>query len=330
MNKLPTLILIFCIAYVSHAQQTSLDYFLGKARQNNDSLFNMVNLQKIGRLQQQMIIAQNRLPQVDAIADVRVAPYFNNNGTVIDINTHPSADAYGYDVGITNGGLYAAQLQVTQQLFNKSIIDNLLYQLEIQNESLALTYEEVYHNLKNNLTRLYITAYGYQLQEKLNQGLIADLETRLKVLGVLVKNGILPQSDYLLLQVTIQQTKILLGEIQNSLRETERQLYVLSAVPLETDIRLSAPNLGLAPKMVRFFYQKRFINDSLQVKADREVFNNKYRPKVSAFADAGLNAVQIPDIYHKIGMSAGLQFTLPIFDGHQRNINATMSRLKRG
>ena len=329
MKKLPILILFFCIAQISHAQETSLNYFLSKARQNNDSLFNTVNLQKIGELQQQMLIAQNRLPQVDALGDILVAPYFDNNRQVVDVTTNPSANAYGYDVGVTNGGLYAAQIRVTQQLFNRSITNNLLFQQEVQNEALALTYEEVYHNLKNNLTVLYVTAYGYQLQEELKQKLVDDLETRLKVIGVLVKNGILLQSDYLLLQVTIDQTKIALGQVRNSLKETQRQLYELSAAPIQMDIRLSAPNLRLAPKNDRFFYQKRFVNDSLQVEANKEVFNNKYRPKVSAFADAGLNAVQIPNIYHKLGASAGLQFTLPLFDGHQRSVNAKMSSLKQ-
>ena len=329
VKKLLLLFLLFYATNICQAQKTSIDYFLEAAQQTNDSLFNLVSLQKIGQLQQQLIIAQNKVPQVDATADVLIAPYFDNDGKVVDITTSPSPNAYGYDSGITNGGLYAAQLKVTQQLFNQAITNNLLFQQEMQNEGLTLTYEEVYHNLKNNITRLYVTAYGYQLQQALNENLIKDLETRLKVIEILVKNGILLQSDYLLVRVNIDQVRISLEQVRNNLRETIRQLYALSSAPLESGVQLVVPDLGIKPKNNHFFYQKRFFNDSLQIEASRTVFNNKYKPKVSVFADAGLNAVQIPNIYHKVGASAGLQITLPIYDGHQKRINAQKSLLRQ-
>ena len=164
------------------------------------------------------------MPQSDATANVLVAPFFDNYGKAIDITANPSPNAYGYDVGITNGGLRAAQLQVTHQLFNQAKTNNLLYQNKMQNKGLALSYEEIYHNLRNNITRLYVYAYGYQLQEELNQTLVANLKKRLKVIGVLVKNGILLQSDYLLGQTELDQIKIQLQKVRNSLRETITQL----------------------------------------------------------------------------------------------------------
>ena len=311
------------------AQEVSLDYFLKTAQQTNDSLYSTSILQKITLLQEQMIVAQNKAPQLEAVANVVVAPYFNTNGKVIDITTNPSPNAFGYDVGVTNGGLYAAQLKVTQQLFNQAIVNNLIFRQKVKMDSLALSYDEIYHNLKNNLARLYVTAYGYQMQEKLNEGLIADLETRLKVIEVLVKNGILLQSDYLLVQVNIDQTKINLEQIRNNQRETLRQLYALSALPLDENAKLQFPALVITPTKDEFFYQKRFHNDSLQVEADRQVFNNRYKPKISAYVDGGLNAIQIPNIYHKIGASVGLQFNLPIYDGHQKWINEQKSRFRQ-
>ena len=312
-----------------YGQEVTLGDFLNNARQTNDSLYSNANLQKIGQLQQDMILAQNKAPQVDAVANALVAPYFDNNGKAVNITTNPSPNAFGYDVGITNGGLYAAQLKVTQQLFNQAISNNLLFQNKVQNQGLALTYKEIYHNLQNNITRIYVTAYGYQLQEELNQTLVKDLEKRLKVIEILVKNGILLQSDYLLVQVNIDQTKITLQQVRNNLWESLRQLYALSLTPLDPNVKLSFPGLSIMPKKERFFFEKRFVNDSLQVAANREVFNNKYKPKISAFVDGGLNAVEIPNIYHRLGTSAGLQFTLPIYDGHQRKINAQQSALRQ-
>ncbi len=237
----------------ANAQEVSLDYFLKTAQQTNDSLYSTSILQKITLLQEQMIVAQNKAPQIEAVANVVVAPYFYNNGKVIDITTNPSPNAFGYDIGITNGGLYAAQLKVTQQLFNQAMVNNLIFRQKVKMDSLALSYEEIYHNLKNNIARLYVTAYGYQMQEELNEGLISDLETRLKVIEVLVKNGILLQSDYLLVQVNIDQTKINLEQIRNNQRETLRQLYALSALPLNEIAKLEFPGLEIDPDKRHFF-----------------------------------------------------------------------------
>ncbi len=246
-------ILLFFAAASLHAQEADLAYFLKTAQKTDDSLYNTVNLQKIGQLQQQIILAQNKAPQIDALANVVVSPYFNNNGKAVDITTNPSPDAYGYDVGISNGGLYAAQIKVTQQLFNQAIVNNLQFQQRIKNEALALTYEAVYHNLKNNITRVYVTTYGYQLQLALNESLIAELENRLKVIEVLVKNGILLQSDYLLLRVTIDQTKINGEQVRNTLRESLRQLYAICAVPLVQDVALTYPGLVIMSEKAQFF-----------------------------------------------------------------------------
>ncbi len=329
LRRLVFFLIYFSVVTLGRAQEVMLNDFLNNARKTNDSLSSVVNLQKIGQLQQQMIQAQTKAPQVDVTADVIVAPFFDNNGRAVDITTNPSPSAYGYDVGITNGGLYAAQLKVTQQLFNQAITNNLLFQNKIQNQGLALTFEEIYHNLQNNITRIYVTAYGYQLQEKLNEDLVTDLQKRLKVIEVLVKNGILLQSDYILVQVNLDQTKITLRQVRNNLRESLRQLYSLSLTPLNQNATLAFPDLEITPKKEDFFFEKRFLNDSLQIEANREVFNNKYKPKITAYVDGGLNAVEIPNIYRKIGASAGLQFSLPIYDGNQRRINAQQSELRQ-
>ncbi|PQB07760.1 hypothetical protein BST83_11820 [Polaribacter filamentus] len=72
-----------------------------------------------------------------------VAPYFNNNSQLIAITTTPSSKAFGYDVGITNGCLYAAQVLVTKNLFNKVITENLLFQNKIINTTIAFLSEEL-------------------------------------------------------------------------------------------------------------------------------------------------------------------------------------------
>tara|TARA_R100001039_G_C1831760_1_gene95510 strand:- start:389 stop:790 length:402 start_codon:yes stop_codon:yes gene_type:complete len=105
--------------FSSKAQEASLDYFISEAKMNLPVLKENYNLQKIGEIQNDIIVAQNKAFQVNATSEVQVAPYFNNNGRFIDVTTTPSPRAYGYDVGITNGGLYSAQLNVTKNLLIK-------------------------------------------------------------------------------------------------------------------------------------------------------------------------------------------------------------------
>ena len=142
MRQLAFWILFFIVANSLHAQENDLEYFIAKAEENVPILLENENLQKIGALQNDMIHAQNNAFQVGTSSDILIAPYFNNNGKLLDITTMPSANAIGYDVGITNGGLYSAQVNVTRNLFNKAIVDNLLFQNKMGIEALQLTSED--------------------------------------------------------------------------------------------------------------------------------------------------------------------------------------------
>ena len=306
----------------------TLDYFIIRVNENTPVLRDNSNLLKIGEIQNSIILAQNKAFQVNATSDVLVAPYFNNNGKLIDITTTPSPNAFGYDLGITNGGLYSAQINVTKNLFNQAITDNLLFQNKIQNNTIALSSAEIQHNLVKNITDAYIMAYQLQLQEDFIKEILKDLEKRLKVVGLLVKRAVLMESDYLLLQLDIEGKKLELEQIQNNLTTSINQLYTLSGTSIGTIEKLKAPNLNNALKPSQFFYEKKFENDSLQILANQKVFENQYRPQVSAYANTGLNAVEIPNIYRKLGASAGLRLTIPIYDGKQRKYNAQQSLLK--
>lgn len=322
-------LIAFLVAMASlHAQDATLPFFVARAKENTPNLFENYNLQKIGEIQNNIIIAQNRAWQVDATSEVLVAPYFDNNGRFIDITTTPSPRAYGYDVGITNGGLYSAQLNVTKNLFNQAMLDNLLFQNRIQNKGLALTSEEIGHNLVKNVTDAYIMAYQLQLQADFTQGILKDLEKRLKVVELMVKRAVLMESDYLLLQSDVEAKQLELQQVRNNLRAGIEQLYVSSGIPVAPTDSLVRPELATTDLPLNRFYRRRFENDSLQVAADQRVFENKYRPQLSFYGNTGLNAVELTNIDRRIGMSAGLRLTVPIYDGKQRKYNAQQSRLK--
>jgi len=329
LKPLLHIFLIVLIANQTIAQNnTGLDYFIDQAKKNAPVLRGNVNLHKIGELQNNIIKAQNNAFQVNATSEVLIAPFFNSNGKVIDVTTSPSANAYGYDVGITNGGLYSAQLNVTRNLFNQAVTDNLLFQNKIQNNSIILSSEELTHNLVKNITDAYLIAFQLQLQEDFSKEVLNDLTKRLQVVELLVKRAVLMESDYLLLQLDIENKQLELQQIQNSLKVAISQLYSLCGLPLGTVESLDAPNILKIERSDVFFYQKKFVNDSLQIVANQRVFENQYKPQLTAYANTGLNAVEIPNVYRKFGASTGLRLTIPIYDGKQRKYNAQQSVLK--
>ena len=322
------LFVFFACVKVSAQNTANLDFFINQAQENTPTLKENINLLKAGEIQNSIINAQNKAFQVNATSEVMLAPYFNNNGKAIDVTTTPSANAFGYDVGITNGGLYSAQINVTKNLFNQAITDNLLFQNKVQNNTIELSSEEIEHNIIKNVTDAYILAYQLQLQEGFTKEILIDLEKRLEVVELLVKRAVLMESDYLLLQLDIESKKLELEQIQNNFKVAINQLYSLSGSKIVETDKLIEPQIQYTNKPSQFFFQKRFKNDSLLILANQRVFENQYKPQVTAYANTGLNAVEIPNIYRRFGASAGLRLTIPIYDGKQRKYNEQQSLLK--
>ncbi|MGA8854974.1 MAG: TolC family protein [Christiangramia sp.] len=359
--KLFSLIFIFSLQSI-FSQENSLDYFLNAAEKNNPALLQNSNLQKIGDFESQLINAENSF-QVDVTSEVMVAPFFDSNGHFIEVTTTPSRNAYGYAEPVSNGALYSTQLNIAKDIFNRSKVQNLLFQNKLNNTAIRLSNEDVKHQIQKNVTEAYIQVYQLQLKQQLTKELISDLENRLKVVELLVKKGLLMQSDYLLLQLEIENKKLELQQSQNNLNSNLLRLN--NAVGLKTTElqNLAEPELQLDPSLDAYltnissevnpatdslemnqmefaneikpklpndsiYYERKFKNDSLQLVAEQQVFENKYRPQLTAYGNTGLNAVEWDRLSHNIGFSAGLKLTVPIYDGGQRNIKHRQNELK--
>jgi len=329
MNRWIIFYVFFTILISVRAQEHNLDYFLARAEDNAATLKENNNLLKIGEIQNTIIEAQNNGFKVSASSEVLFAPFFNSNGRAVEITTNPSSNAYGYDAAITNGGLYTAQLNITKNLFNKSATDNLLFQNKLKNDAISLSSEDILHQLRKNVIDTYIMAYQYQLQENFTNELKRDLEKRLQVAELLVKRGILMESDYLLIKSDIDAKNLELQQIQINYNYAIAQLYNLCGLPLENDKNLEPPLLELNNRRDGYFFEKKFKNDSLQVVADQSVFENQYKPQVSVYGNTGLNASDATNIPHNFGVSAGVRLTIPIYDGDQKKYNALQSELKQ-
>ncbi|MGV8993549.1 MAG: TolC family protein [Flavobacterium sp.] len=322
-----TILALFSTATI-FAQKYDLTYFLNQAEKNSATIKENQNLLKIGDLQSEIIKAQNSGFLVNATSDVLFAPFFDSNGKAIEVTTTPSSNAYGYDAGITNGGLYSAQINITKNLFNRTSVANLLLQNRVLNNSISLNSEDFRHNLIKNITDSYIAIYQLQLQRQFQIATISDFKNRLKVVELLVKKGILQQSDYLLLQLDIDTKQIELQQTSTNLEISKSQLQTMSGVAKVEINQIEIPSVSVLNFIDKPFIQKKFENDSLQIMANQKVFENQYKPQISLYGNAGLNAVEITDMYRKIGASAGVRLSIPIYDGHQRKVNAEQNLLR--
>lgn len=322
-----TILALFSTATI-FAQKYDLTYFLNQAEKNSATIKENQNLLKIGDLQSEIIKAQNSGFLVNATSDVLFAPFFDSNGKAIEVTTTPSSNAYGYDAGITNGGLYSAQINITKNLFNRTSVANLLLQNRVLNNSISLNSEDFRHNLIKNITDSYIAIYQLQLQRQFQIATISDFKNRLKVVELLVKKGILQQSDYLLLQLDIDTKQIELQQTSTNLEISKSQLQTMSGMAKVEINQIEIPSVSALNFLDKPFIQKKFENDSLQIMANQKVFENQYKPQISLYGNAGLNAVEITDMYRKIGASAGVRLSIPIYDGHQRKVNAEQNLLR--
>jgi len=161
MSKLSILIVLVLSPYFLHAQNKNVTYFINEALKNNPSLIENTNLRQFYQIQNDIITAQNKKPQINFTADYLFAPFFFNYGKVISITTNPSPKAYGYNIGITNGGLYAAQVNMAIPLFNKALVKPLYEQNKIQGDISANSRKQIEQDRKKAITEQYIITYQF-------------------------------------------------------------------------------------------------------------------------------------------------------------------------
>jgi outer membrane protein TolC len=312
---------LFLLPCLLSAQNKNVAYFINEGLKNNPTLAENTNLQQYFQIQNDIITAQNKKPQVNFTADYLFAPFFFDNGRVISITSNPSSRAYGYDAGITNGGLYAAQVNMAIPLFNNALVKPLYEQNKIQAAISAYSRKQLEQNLKKSIIDQYIITYQFQQQTTYLQKIIDQLETRKPYVTALVKQGLLQQNDYLLLDIQQTTSRNDLLQLQYAYNNGLALLKNLAAISDSTLFNLDAPVIEIQPAPTEYYYVQKFRLDSLNLVAQQNVFNTKYKPQVSVLASSGINAAAINNVPHNIGVSAGFHLAIPIYDGRQKKMN---------
>ena len=315
------------LMFMTVTAQSNLDYYLNIGYENSPLLKDFNNQKSINQLQNDLNSAQNSAFNVYISADYLFAPYFNNNGKFI--STNPSSAAIGYDAGITNGGLYSAQINVEKNIFNGALLDAYASQTSIKNDEDQFNYELEKHKLKKAITDQYLTAYQAYLDYNLSKEIIDNLKRQLNITSELAKKGYEKARNFLLLKVEMQNQNVNLSEVYQKYKSEILQLNSLCGIKDTQFVKIDSVSLSLTNSKNELHFNRKFYLDSLSLNAQQSVFETKYLPQLKLFANTGLNAVEIDGIQKKFGFSAGLNFSLPLFDGGQKSITQQQNEIAK-
>ncbi|HEX5553419.1 MAG TPA: TolC family protein [Chitinophagaceae bacterium] len=296
------------------AQNRSLSYYLQQGLTNSPLLKDYQHQLKVGALDSSLIRAAHR-PQVLANGQVMVAPTFHG---------------YGYDVAITNGGNYAAVVSASQPLFTKHILAPQYRGIALQNLSTSNTAQISKLDIKKNITAGYITGYADYQQLLSNEEVYDLLQTQQEILQKLVQTGSYKQTDYLNFKVALQSQEITISQLRMQYKADIAALNYLCGINDTGSVSLNAPEIysinNNGDKTSSVFF-KRFRIDSLKIINDKALTDAKYKASLNWFADAGFEASDPGILYKSFGTSFGLNLSVPIYDGKQRDLEYQKNKL---
>ncbi|VAW28801.1 hypothetical protein MNBD_BACTEROID07-945, partial [hydrothermal vent metagenome] len=215
--------------------QTHLSQYLNSARVNSPQIIQIQKQIRVLELGKKNIKALYEAPKGYLSSDINLTPYFNNNGVLF--TTNPSSDAIGYDIGITNGGLYSALMNVDIPVFARKSTQNALFWQDQKISGLKILLKNLYFNLTRQVTGLYFTALGIQLSYLTQQESVRLLSGEVKIMEQLTRKGLYRLVDYELLKATLSSDSIKLQNLANAYRLQLMQLKSVSGIS-DSTVRL--------------------------------------------------------------------------------------------
>jgi outer membrane protein TolC len=291
---------------------------------NNPAIKESANNIRIKQLDKSLSESQLSLPQVNLNANYLFVPYFNNDKL---ITSNPPADAIGYDPSLSNGGLYSAQVNISKNLFNSGVVDAFNNQADVQIKSNESNIELIKHGLEKDVIDQYINCWQAQELYSLSRSNADTLKIQLDITEKLMLKGLVKQSDYLLLKIEFGNQLLAADLALNALKSSIYQLNTLAGIKDTAIVQFEIVSLNTTENTTTSKFFNQFIDDSLLILSQQSVFETKYAPQLNLFFNAGLEAVELNDIQRKFGMSAGLNFTLPLYDGSQKSITRQQSQI---
>ena len=320
-------IMILLVLPFSSSGQSSLEVFLDSALVNNPEAVSIQTQINSYKYDDQMIEAILRSPKAYVSSEVLVAPYLNNQGKIID--TAPSNNAIGYDISITNGGLYSLLFNLELPLLKRKQVVHLQEENKVEVEKLKTRLSLIEIELRRSVGSIYFDALAQQASVESNRQNIALLNEEFQLIKNLTSKGLFHISDYKMMELELKTDSIDLNTSVNDLELAIRQMKAACGIRSRDISVLTNPLIVTTEPINKpSLFISSFSHDSLATVSQQKVFNDRYLPQLSAFANSGLNSNSIPNMQRHIGASAGVLLSYNLFDGHQKKINQDQQLLQ--
>lgn len=304
------------------SQVRDIDFYLEQAEKNSPLIHKNMNESKMVSIDLEQLNAVLSKPEISLDASVLFAPIVShdNGSSRFEWVSEGATNYNGYDQAFTDGGQYQAVVSIKQPLLNKSIHRSYSNQAFIKQEINQNNIELTSHELEQVVGYQYLLCLKAKMQIQNAQLVLNQVDEQLGVLQKLVTNAIYKQTDLMLLLITRGNYLI---DYQKSKAEYRTSIYDLNLICGISDTTVVDIREHLFEIKPDTLTHSKFITgyklDSLGVLAEQSVFEQKYKPQLYFFANAGLNAIYLPTI-DRLGFSTGITFNWTIFDGHQRKI----------
>jgi outer membrane protein TolC len=297
---------ILVLPFAGLSQSRTLDYFLQQVYQNSPVIKDYQNQILIAKIDSQILRASQRT-QVN---------FLNTNSYA------PVIRGWGYDPAITNIANVTAIFQANRNFVTANNLAAQLKTIDLQRRSLLDTMQLSEKDLVKTITDQYITAYADQLAVAFTKEVFDLMKNEEVMLKKLTEQNVFKQTDYLNFYVTMQQQELTYLQAQNQYAADYLTLNYLTGVVDTTVEQIEKPDLQdiIQNNINTSVFLKRFTNDSLRLKNERELIAYQYKLKIGAYVDGGYNSSLQITPYKNFGYSAGLSLTIPLYDGHQKQM----------
>jgi outer membrane protein TolC len=295
------------LSFVSgECQQHGLDYYFSHAKSNSPLLADYRNQMQSARVDSQMIKASQKI-QVNGVSANYYAPVISG---------------YGYDNIITNGAQVSAFVQANKNIISSANLASQYETIRLLKESIGNTAQVAEKDLRKTITTQYITVYGDFQTWTFSREILNLYQSEESILKRLTQAGVYKQTDYLTFYVSYQQQSLLVRQSEIQFRNDCATLNYMSGIVDTSLVELEAPdlNMGMMPDILNSPFYRQYTLDSLNLVNQQKTVFYAYKPKINVYADAGYNSSLQYEPYKNFGLSAGLNFSVPIYDGKQRKM----------
>jgi outer membrane protein TolC len=245
------------------------------------------------------------MPQIEAKSQLLYSPVFRS---------------FGYDEVVTDGGNYQVVVGVSQDILNRREMSNKFQAIDIQKQ-IANNFARISGaELKKLITEQYLISCADYNDLSFNKSSLELSYKENMITHQFVLNGLCKQTDYLSLQVETQSLEILVNQLKNQFEKDMRLLNQLCGLKDTGLYDLDLPALDITGTVgiskSPLFNQYKI--DSLRIVNEMAGVDIRYRLKMNWFADAGFLTATPFNFYRHFGFSAGINLSIPVYDGHQK------------